>query len=111
MSKYVCMLHIHVISFNHTNISCFPHIIAVPFSARVCQGRTVGLVRYPTTLAPDSGLVYIHTDCADNAHRISSTLSVTCSFRGHWGGAVPECQCDSGYQIAVAHGRQVCQGK
>ena len=70
----------------------------------------MGLVRYPTTLAPASGTQSVTTECADNAHRTSSSLSITCSSSGNWGGQIPQCQCDSGYQTATVNGRQICQG-
>ena len=78
--------------------------------AALCEAQTAGLVRYPTTLAPASGTVSVTTQCADNAHRTSSSLSVTCSSSGNWGGQIPQCQCDSGYQTATVNGRQICQG-
>ena len=68
----------------------------------------MGLVRYPTTLAPASGTQSVTTQCADNAHRTSSSLSVTCSSSGIWGGQTPQCQCDSGYQTATVNERQIC---
>ena len=82
---------------------------AVP--TRLCEARTVGLVRYPTTLAPASGTLSVTTQCADNAHRTSLSLSVTCSSSGVWGGQTPQCQCDSGYQTATEDGRQLCQSE
>ena len=77
----------------------------------VCEARTIDLVRYPTTLAPASGTLSVTTQCADNAHRSSSSLSVTCSSSGIWGGQTPQCQCDSGYQIVTENGRQICQSE
>ena len=70
----------------------------------------MGLVHYPTTLAPASGTLSVTTQCADNAHRTSSSLTVTCSSSGIWGGQTPQCQCDSGYQTATENGRQICRG-
>ena len=83
---------------------------AVPTSTILCQAQTVGLTRYPTTLAPASGTLSVTTQCADNAHRTSSSLSVTCSSSGIWGSQTPQCQCDSGYQTTTVNGRQICQG-
>jgi hypothetical protein len=85
----------------------------LPYVADVtlCEARTVGLVRYPTTLAPVSGTGSVTTQCADNAHTTSSSLSVTCNSSGIWGGQTPQCQCDSGYQTATVNGRQICQSK
>ena len=81
------------------------------YSVPVCEAKTEGLVRYPTTLAPASGTLSVTTQCADNAHRTSSSLSVTCSSSGIWGGQTPQCQCDSGYQTATVNGRQICHGE
>ena len=77
----------------------------------VCEAKTVGLVRYPTTLAPVSGILSVTTQCADNAHKTSSNLSVTCDSNGNWSGQIPQCQCDSAYQTATENGRQLCKGE
>ena len=74
-----------------------------------CEAQSVGLVRYPATPAPNSGSTTVTAQCADNAHRVSSSLSVTCSSTGSWSGS-PRCQCNAGYQIATIDGRQVCLG-
>ena len=94
----------------HIHFVCY-HPSLLPYVADVtqCEAKTVGLVRYPTTLAPASGTLSVTTQCADNAHRTSSSLSVTCSSSGIWGGQTPQCQCDSGYQTATVNGRQICQ--
>ena len=76
----------------------------------VCRAKTVGLVRYRTTLAPVNGTQSITTQCADNAHRISSSLSVTCDSGGNWGSQTPQCQCDDGYETVTENGREICQG-
>ena len=71
--------------------------------------RSVGLVRYPTTLAPASGSVTVTTQCADNAHvRSGSSLSVRCTSSGSWSGT-PVCECDAGYRAVSVSGRQICQ--
>ena len=101
-------MHVALYLYHLTHV--FFLLIAVTTSAIVCQARTVGLVRYPTTLAPASGTLPVTTECADNAHRTSSSLSVTCDSSGNWGGQIPQCQCDSGYQTATVNGRQICQG-
>ena len=44
----------------------------------IFPAKTECLVRYPTTLAPASGTQSVTTQCADNAHRTSSSLSITC---------------------------------
>ena len=92
-------------------ITLIRFFIAITTSVILCEAQTEGLVRYPTTLAPASGTVSVTTQCADNAHRTSSSLSVTCSSSGIWGGQIPQCQCDSGYQTATVNGRDFCQGE
>ena len=81
---------------------------AVP--TRLCEAKTVGLVRYPTTLAPASGTLSVTTQCADNAHSTRSSLIVTCDSSGNWGSQNPQCQCDSGYKTATVNGNLVCEG-
>ena len=73
----------------------------------------MGLVYYPTIRSPVSGLVSVTTRCADNAHRTSSSLSVSCTSSGKWSGTTPHCQCDTGYRPVTVIGRQICetQGK
>ena len=58
----------------------------------------MGLVRYPTTLAPASGSRTVATQCADNAHLTSSCPNVECTSVGVWSGEIPQCECDEGYQ-------------
>ena len=70
----------------------------------------MGLVRYPTMLAPASGSVTVTTQCADNSHRTSSSLDVFCSSTGTWSGN-PQCQCNTGYHAVTVNGREICQGK
>ena len=78
----------------------------------MCEAKDVGLVRYPTTLAPASGSVTVITQCADNAHVINSTsLNVTCTSNSTWAGQTPQCQCDDGYHEIRVNGTQTCQGK
>ena len=87
----------------------FPIFAGVP--PTTCSERSVGLVRYPTTLAPASGSVTVTTQCADNAHvRSGSSLSVRCTSSGSWSGT-PVCECDAGYQAATVSGRQICRSK
>ena len=51
------------------------------------------------------------TQCADNAHRTSSSLNVSCTANGNWSGQIPECECDDGYHMTtINNGRQLCQG-
>ena len=77
----------------------------------MCPARAEGLVRYPATLAPVSGTQSVTTQCVENAHRTSSSLSVTCSSTGSWGNQTPRCQCDTGYEeITDQSGNRICQG-
>ena len=77
----------------------------------VCEAKSEGLVRYPTTLAPVSGSVTVTTQCADNAHITSgSSLSVRCASGGRWPGPVPQCECIEGYTIEIVGGKEICQG-
>ena len=78
----------------------------------VCQAKSVGLVRYNTTLAPASGSVTVTTQCADNAHvKNGFSLIVTCTSTGSWSGTTPQCECDTGYRAVTVSGRQICQCK
>ena len=69
----------------------------------------MGLVHYPTTIAPVNGSMSVTARCADNAHKISSILSVNCTSSGNWSGTTPQCQCDTGYHAVNVSGRQICQ--
>ena len=72
----------------------------------------MGLLRYPTTIAPISGAVTVTTQCADNAHMSNSTsLNVTCTSSGSWSGQIPQCQCDEGHHKVDVSGTQMCQGE
>ena len=90
-------MHLHLVNL---------HII----EHAVCEGKTVGLVHYSTTIAPASGSVTVTTQCADNAHRTSSSLNVSCTSSGSWSGTTPQCQCDTGYRAVTVGGRQICRG-
>ena len=76
-----------------------------------CPAQAVGLVRYPATQAPVSGTVSVQTQCVDNAHGSSSSLSVRCDSDGHWSSGSPECECDLGYREVTQNSSQVCEGK
>ena len=53
----------------------------------------------------------VATQCADNAHRTSSSLNVSCTANGNWSGQIPVCECDDGYHMTTADNeRQLCQG-
>ena len=80
----------------------------------------MGLVRYPTTVAPERGSVVVEAVCADNAHSISWGMSVECDYNGVWQEILhylfpqpitPECQCDEGYHQASGDDRMICQGE
>ena len=76
-----------------------------------CPSRIVGLVYYPSTLAPDFGTKDELARCADNARLVGSiSLSVRCTSSGTWPGQTPECQCDDGYREYTEENRQICQG-
>ena len=87
-----------------------PQLISFFVASPNCHAKTVGLVRYPTTLAPDTGSVNVTTQCADNAHRTSSSLNVSCTSSGNWSGTTPQCECDPGYWPTTLSGRQFCEG-
>ena len=92
-----------------TAIFCNIFFVAVPVA--VCGSITVGLVRYPTTLAPTAGSDTVTAYCTDNAHISSSSLSVTCEDDGSWSGPEPQCECHEGYREEVNdHGVHFCQG-
>ena len=69
----------------------------------------MGLVYYPTTIAPVNRSASVTTRCADNAHKTSSSLSISCTSSGSWSGSTPQCQCDTGYHAVIVSGRQICQ--
>ena len=83
-------------------------IIAIPS----CQAKSVGLVHYPTTLAPVSGSKSVTTECADNAHIKSGfSLRVICHFNGNWSGVTPQCECNDGYRPATDNRKLFCEGR
>ena len=78
----------------------------------VCGARSVGLVRYPATLAPVSRSVTVTTQCADNSHiRTGSSLNVTCTSNGSWSGTTPQCECDEGHSEVNINGTLACKGE
>ena len=80
----------------------------------MCQGKSVGLARYPTTLVEDRGSVSTTAECADNAHvRDGSSLSITCTSNGEWSQTItPVCDCDDEYEeVKDNSGRSICQGQ
>ena len=88
------------VTFNH---------FSTGVTSTTCNSKSVGLVRYPTTLAPASGSVTVTTQCADNAHiRSGSSPSVRCTSTGSWSGT-PVCECDAGYRAVSVSERQICQ--
>ena len=77
----------------------------------MCEAKSEGLVRYPTSLAPVSGSVTVTTQCVDNAQITdSSTLKVMCDSHGNWSGVVPHCYCIEGYHEVTVSGVEICQG-
>ena len=86
----------------------------------MCEGKSVGLVRYPTTVLPGDVSKIVTTYCADNAHSVYvNNMEVLCHYYGVWdlvyySPAVPlqtpECECDTGYHAANVGGKQICQG-
>ena len=78
---------------------------------KTCPAKSVGLVRYPTTLAPVgvSGYLPVITQCADNAHNTSLSLEVSCFSGGRWSGKTPQCECDSGYRAVTVNRKEICQ--
>ena len=79
----------------------------------VCEAKSEGLVRYPTTLAPVNGSVTVTTQCADNAHvNNGSSLNVSCESDGTWSVTNALCECDEGYEVGNNdNGRETCQGR
>ena len=78
----------------------------------MCEAKSEGLVRYPTTLAPVSGSVTVTAQCADNAHTTNSTsMSVICSSSGNWSGPTPLCHCNEGYHETTQDKTQICKGQ
>ena len=77
MSRCGCDSHVSKLLMN----VLFYKYIAQP---TVCEGKSVDLVRYPTTLAPLTFIpVTVTALCAENAHRASgSSLSVFCTQTG-----------------------------
>ena len=75
-----------------------------------CDAQSVGLVRYPATLAPNSGSHTVTAQCTDNASPTSS-LSVMCQSDGTWPSSnTPKCLCNTGYKAVSDNGREFCQG-
>ena len=101
-------------TFNPPNLNfLYPPLLFLSANAvTLCLAKREGLVHYPTTLAPVSGSMSVTAKCADNAHRTSSSLSVTCTSSGNWSGAgaVLQCECDTGYYAVTESEReQTCQ--
>ena len=78
-----------------------------------CPEQTLGLVHYPTTLAPTGTSKTVYVSCADNAHvRSGYSLRVLCTTDGTWEYTRrPECDCDRGYRINTANERHKCEGE
>ena len=78
-----------------------------------CPEQTLGLVHYPTTLAPTGTSKTVYVSCADNAHvRSGYSLRILCTTDGTWEYTRgPECDCDRGYRINTANERHKCEGE
>ena len=61
----------------------------------MCEEKTVGLVRYPTTAAPqgEGSVAKVTAECVENAVPLGPSLEVTCSWDGVWGSKEPQCEC------------------
>ena len=58
------------------------HFVSMCLDCGVCEAKSEGLVRYPTTLAPVSGSVTVTTQCADNANSNWSEGAEMCQSSG-----------------------------
>ena len=98
------------LAIGHPTDNANLYITAAP--PTLCEARTEGLVRYPTTLAPTTGSVTVTAQCADNAIISRGfSLSCTCTSSGDWAGPTPQCECDTGYHAVSVNGKQICKGK
>ena len=87
---------------------CLIHIAIPP---TLCEAMSEGLVRYPNWIAPLIDSETVATQCADNAHRTSTSLNVTCTSDGIWPGPIPVCECDDEHHVSTADdGRDICKG-
>jgi hypothetical protein len=86
-------------------------LICIAIPPTLCEAVSEGLVRYPNWIAPLIGSETVSTQCADNAHRTSTGLNVTCTSDGIWSGPIPVCECDDGHHVSTADdGRDICRG-
>ena len=83
--------------------------MCILYPAIVCESRSEGLVRYPTTFGGSVATL----QCADNAHSNNSSMLVLCESTGIWTAHSPaECLCDEGYRtIAASTNESVCEGE
>ena len=76
-------------------------------TATVCEAKSVGLVRYPTTFV---GL-QAQLECADNAHSTRGSLTELCGSTGVWSvDTQHQCVCDDGYRVRTENGEDICEG-
>ena len=85
----------------------------------MCEAKSEGLVRYPTTLAPENGLTLVILECGDNAHKAFNTILATCFTYGVWSNDVDppyapatvreRCRSNTGYHQAMVNGKEICQ--
>jgi hypothetical protein len=76
-------------------------LICIAIPPTLCEAVSEGLVRYPNWIAPLIGSETVSTQCADNAHRISTSLNVMCTSTGSWSGPIPVCECDDGHHVST----------
>ena len=86
-------------------------IVFAAIPAVLCPAKSVGLVRFPATIAPYIGSRSTTAECADNSHRDSEDLTVTCLPGGGWSYSTVICVCDDGYRKEIGpDGRDICEG-
>ena len=91
-------------------LSTMYHCLILLSNPEFCEAQNVDLVRYPKTLAPNSGSQTVTAQCADNASPATS-LSVMCHSDGTWSSSnTLKCQCNTGYKAVSDNGREFCQG-
>ena len=78
----------------------------------LCPGKSVGLVRFPATPAPN---LSVETSCADNASPSSAySLFARCLWNGRWSTEDPVCICNRGYREVTLDisepDKTICQG-
>ena len=86
-------------------------IVFAAIPAVLCPAESDGLVHFPAIIAPFSGDRATTAECADNSHRDSEDLTVTCLPDGGWLYSNVMCVCDDGYRKEIGpDGRDICKG-